>query len=129
MELSELIDNFLKRLEDDGVDVVSIFTVRSKFLPKITQLEAELEMYERDETFGTLAIQLTQLEEENAALKREIQGLKAFLGGIKALLSERYQPTVIADRIDAILADAQESELCPHCGETPCLGDIRPDDL
>lgn len=29
---------------------------------EVAQLEAELEMYERDETFGTLAIQLTQLE-------------------------------------------------------------------
>ena len=31
---------------------------------KVAKLEAELEMYERDETFGTLAIQLAQLEEE-----------------------------------------------------------------
>ena len=32
---------------------------------RAAKLEAELDMYERDETFGTLAIQLTQLEAKN----------------------------------------------------------------
>ena len=34
----------------------------------LAKLEAELDMYERDETFGTLAIRLVKLEEENKAL-------------------------------------------------------------
>ena len=48
MKPSELIDNFLKRLEEDGVDDVSIFTIRTKFLPRITQLEAENEALKKE---------------------------------------------------------------------------------
>jgi len=69
MKLSEQIDiEYDKANALDGRCDISRDTLLG-WKNEVTQLEAELEMYERDETFGTMALQLALLEVKNEALK------------------------------------------------------------
>ena len=53
------------KLENKSDDEQGLrYKTQNETSKRIYQLEAELAMYERDETFGTLAIQLVRLEED-----------------------------------------------------------------
>jgi hypothetical protein len=66
MKLSERIYKFI----DDVGGVGPNNETRVRHLCKeVTKLEAELSMYEGDETFASLAIRVTELEAENEALR------------------------------------------------------------
>ena len=59
----------------------------------VAKLEEELEMYERDETFSTLAIQLAQLEAENVVLRNTVSLLKNENERLTKLLEEQDDET------------------------------------
>ena len=109
MKLSEEIQgDVMETIGAESKDGVTVYHIEASKNPLdyIAQLEAELEMYERDETFGTLAIQLTQLESENATLKRGLQNLVADyeeIGG-ETFYDDSYKEA------KALLADTQEEE-------------------
>ena len=87
-------DQVMRRWKADGEKIRSL-------KEEVAKLEAELEMYERDETFGTLAIQLANLEEENKRLRIEYGLLRIAFGASGQSL----------DAFDALLkGEADETE-------------------
>ncbi len=82
------------------------------------QLEAELAMYERDETFGTLAIQLTKLEEElevtktageafASALEKECKENEVLRNTVSLLKNENERLTKRIEELEEELADEE----------------------
>ena len=83
----------------------------------VTSLEAELEMYERDETFGTLAIQMVKLEAEIEALRMS-EGY--YRTGATQTRKQCKRPEYIPKRIfipRTVRSDIPNSSVAVHRGE------------